>query len=71
MTEIHDLLEIAQRAGKLRSFAPAPLRINLPRQRDGPREYYESKPAPERVTGPHSAPQWKSAWNWKSKGSST
>lgn len=71
MSTVHDLLELALRLQELRTAPPPSLRPYLGRQRDWPARHQESKPAPERVTGPHNAPQRQSAWNWKSKGPST
>ncbi len=67
MSAIHDLLELARQIEQLRTVPPAPLHLHL-RPRDGPARCPESKPAPERITGPHSAPQRTSSWDWRSKG---
>ena len=70
MSTVHDLLELALRLEHVRATPPPPLRINPPRQRDGPRGYRESKPASTR----HGAAQRATAnirMELKSKGPST
>lgn len=69
MTEIHDLLEIALRFEHLRATPPLSLRINLPRQRDGPARCPESlRPATRRSGSSGASQHDRPIFDWRSRG---
>jgi hypothetical protein len=68
MTEIHELIELAQRLEHHRSLPPRPLFRRGNPTRDGPAMTRSPLRRKESRSGAHSASQRASVWNWKSKG---